>query len=418
MLRPVRLASSKPAQKAYLTTALFTATAGVLLGLASTTYLLFYWNFIPDIGVEKVVYLQYGLVQINACCAACSIKALLLTFARSHGCSPYAVIDLGQSIIPQQAYDISVVIDLPRSPPNLQMGNFMVDLVLLSPAYNAVRRAFPADSFDTRSGIPTDTILYSSRRPTILTYTPEFVTLGKQLAALPSYLLGWRKAEERLDIPMAEGVVFEKGTNNLPSKVYLDLQSKGEDVQVYNLRLLLRARLSGMRWLMYNHRIVSFLIGTGTFWAAELICAFLALLVVKSIMSAEPDEHLNAAVKNEEFVEDSKKIKAEEGEDSLDIDDLDLSDTPRSFPTYGRQAPLKYIPKIKREFDSEEMVSDELPTHPRVAEADDESEERLDIASSVAGGRSDSGLGTSYSEGGASLQRRRSNKSSNRSSGI
>lgn len=383
MLRPVRLASSKPAQKAYLTTALLTATAGVLLGLASTAYLLFYWNFIPDIGVEKIVYLQYG-----------------------HGSNPYAVVDLGQSIIPQQAYDISVVIDLPRSPPNLEMGNFMVDLVLLSPAYNAVRRALPPESFDTRSGIPTETIIYSSRRPAILTYQPEVITLGKQLAALPSYILGWHKAEEKLDIPMAEGVVFEKGANNLPRKVYIDLQSKGQDVQVYNLRLVLRARLSGMRWMMYNHRIASFIIGTSAFWAAELICAFMALLVVKSMMSADFDD--TAVVKKEEFDEDSKKIKVEEGEDLLDMDDLDLSDTPRSFPTYGRQAPLRYIPKIKSEYDSEEMVSDEMRTHPRAAEADDESEEPVNIASAVGGGRSDSGLGTSYSEGGASVQRRRS----------
>ena len=80
MLRPVRLASSKPAQKAYLTTALLTATAGVLLGLASTAYLLFYWNFIPDIGVEKTVYLQYGLVSLVGRWRLCIHKAQKLTF--------------------------------------------------------------------------------------------------------------------------------------------------------------------------------------------------------------------------------------------------------------------------------------------------------------------------------------------------
>ena len=60
MLRPIRLATSKTAQKTYLNTALFTATAVVLFGFASSAYSLFYWKYVPSVGVEKTVYLQYG----------------------------------------------------------------------------------------------------------------------------------------------------------------------------------------------------------------------------------------------------------------------------------------------------------------------------------------------------------------------
>lgn len=59
-LGPVRIASSRPALKAYLNTALFVATSVVLFGLATTAYILFYMSYIPKIGIERVVHLQYG----------------------------------------------------------------------------------------------------------------------------------------------------------------------------------------------------------------------------------------------------------------------------------------------------------------------------------------------------------------------
>lgn len=310
--------------------------------------------------------------------------------------------------MPQQAYDVTVQIDMPRSPPNLQMGNFMVDLVMLSPTYKPVARPSATDPFDIRSWIPAETILFSSRRPAILTYHSDIVRVGKQIASLPSYLLGWRHENERLEIRMAEGVTFKKGLANMPTKVYLDLQSRRHDIQVYAVTLVLRAKFSGMRWLMYNHRILAFIIFTGAFWAAEMLFALLALVIMQSTLSTSDED--KAKTKEDNYDEFSSRIKSEKGEDNLDMDDLDLSDTPRSFPTYGRQAPLHYIPKIKSEDDSEEMVSDEVRTHPKATEADDESEDPVDIRSALGGGRSDSGLGTSYSESGVpgGVQRRKS----------
>lgn len=335
----------------------------------------------------------------------CNYECKLIMMNRD-GPNPYALIPIEESLMPQQAYDITVQIDMPRSPPNLKMGNFMVDLVMLSPTYKPVARPSPTDPFDIRSWIPAGAILFSERRPAILTYHSDVVRIGKQIASLPSYLLGWRHETERIELHMAEGVSFQKGWASMPTKVYLDLQSRGHDIQIYAVNLILRARFTGMRWLMYNHRILSFIIFTGAFWAAEMLFALLALIVLQSAFSAEDEGKV--VVKDEDNDDSSTRIKVE-GEEELDLDDLDLSDTPRSFPTYGRQAPLHYVPKIKTEDDSKDMVSDEVRTHPRTAEADDESEELVDIRNPFSGGRSDSGLGTSYSESGLSgVQRRRS----------
>jgi seipin len=133
-----------------------------------------------------------------------------------------------------------------------------------------------------------------------------------------------------------------------------------------------------------------------------------AWILLQSALSSEGD---GGAVVKSEHLGGSGTIKTETQEDDvMDMDDLDLSDTPRSFPTYGRQAPLRYIPKVKSEDDNEELVSDEVRSHPRAAEADDESEEPIDVGNAFGRGISDSGLGTSFSESGitSAAQRRRS----------
>jgi len=59
-MKPVRIASSKPARRTYLNTILFMITSAVLLGLAAFAYILFYLNYVPQISIEKIVHLQYG----------------------------------------------------------------------------------------------------------------------------------------------------------------------------------------------------------------------------------------------------------------------------------------------------------------------------------------------------------------------
>lgn len=59
-LVPVHAAVSKPAQRAYLGTLLFTLASCILIAISSIAYVIFYYNFIPQIGVERVIHLQFG----------------------------------------------------------------------------------------------------------------------------------------------------------------------------------------------------------------------------------------------------------------------------------------------------------------------------------------------------------------------
>jgi hypothetical protein len=91
----------------------------------------------------------------------------------------------------------------------------------------------------------------------------------------------------------------------------------------------------------------------------------------------------------------------------------DLSDTPRTFPTFSRQPPLQYptprsTPGVEYGTGDEEEGED-LGGEPVTGEADDEEEYQAGVGAAFNERPMDSGVGTSFSEaGGRSLQRRRS----------
>ena len=324
----------------------------------------------------------------------------------SDGPHPYGIAALDSTIVGDQAYDIALSLHVPRSPPNLATGNFMLSLSLLSPAYiprapSSVPPTILQESHS--SSISPSQILFLSRRPAILTYTSRLISLSSRILSLPLYMLNLKHESEVLHIPMAESTVFKKGRSNVPAYVLLELQT-GQEVQVYNARILFKARFGGLRWLMYNHRILSFFVFTTAFWFSEILFTGLGWIAVRYIFmpSPKPKTKTERALKGEET--DGSTTKGEIKEEEVETDEPDLSDTPRTFPTYGRQPPLRYVPKVKDE-DSEENILDEIAIQPLAAmEADDEEDEE-DVFRAR-----DSGIGTSFSEGGGrgGVARRRS----------
>jgi len=139
---------------------------------------------------------------------------------------------------------------------------------------------------------------------------------------------------------------------------------------------------------MYNYRITSFLIFTGSFWSVEMVCSLIVWLVLTYFVFP-PEEETPPLPKRELGSAESQAIKQEEEDDKL-LDDL--SDTERSFPTYSRHPPLRYSsPRVK---DEEE---EKMPLEMAPLEADDEDEDAdfvLDEPGRL-GRQSDSGLGTS-----------------------
>jgi seipin len=372
--KPIDIILSKTAIRAYLTTFLAVSAALILLGLAVLAYILFYWSYIPRIGFERTIHLQFDNVYHSA------------DSRHDQAGNPYGVVTLSPDLVSLQKYDVHIELAMPRTPNNRHAGNFMLEATM----YAAGTMIDPLKETIVPGVTEEDNKLARSRRPAIIQYRSLPVEYLSRLMELPWYMLGWRSEAETLKVSMWENLQFARGWRNVPSTMRLEIQSS-RNMQLYSAKALFKARFTGLRWLMYNHRIISAAIFITSFWVTELIFTGLAWAAFSFYMQPQTEE-----VKPERQPSETPPIKREDEEP-------ELSDTERQFPTVSKQTPLRYqSPRIKQEADEDAVVVPERPN--RGLEADDEDEdEDADVFL-------DSGLGTSMESSVArreSLRRRR-----------
>jgi seipin len=388
-----RLITSKPVQRAVVSTVLLFSGAGTLLGLAAIASALFFQNFLPHQVVTTPLYLQYGYV------ARQDSSLVQLTNSHRFGVNPYGIASISTPpMILQQEYDISLTLSMPRSVPNLDQGNFMVSLHLLDAKADGRLDTSAQLHAAERGGFGETKVLYSSRRPALLPYVDPFISYASRILFLLYHLFAPGSSTTELVIPLAERVWFPKGSK-IPGSAYVEVEA-GQAIQVYHAALRMTAQLRGLRWLMVHYRISTYLAFTLLFWVCEMVFMGFAWVIYTSIIDA-PTDVKGARLEGgwRRAVKDEAEEETGEGEES--------EDRPETFPTYGRQPPLKYEPKMKQETSDEPLLS-ELPREG--AEADDEDEDEDDEVDEY-GHKKDSGIGTSYDEeGSGKIRRRRSGR--------
>ncbi|KAI9884439.1 MAG: hypothetical protein M1823_003764 [Watsoniomyces obsoletus] len=197
----------------------------------------------------------------------------------------------------------------------------------------------PGKPASTRPIADEVTPIARSRRTAVLTYTSPMVDLASTVTSLPLVLLGWKRETEQLRVPMMEIMAFSRGAGKIPQGLYLEVQAD-EKLMIYDARVEFAARFTGIR-------------------------------------SDGPQRQQN---------------RMSDGTDSPEV-----SDTPRTFPTYSRQPSLRYLPTPRMTPDVEER--DHVPAtdaHWPAGEADDEEDAWM---VHHPGTRADSGIGTSMEEG-------------------
>ncbi|KAL9610437.1 MAG: hypothetical protein Q9167_004862 [Letrouitia subvulpina] len=215
-LIPFHAAISKPARKAYVGTFLVILTSVFLFGLSTLAYVLFYYNFVPPVSVERTIHLQFG------------------------DGPPHGTANLGSALTSAQPYHVSLFLHLPRTPNNLAAGNFMLDLSLLSsPKSSPTAVTSPLNSRKA---------LAKSRRPAILTYASPIIDTASTLTGLPWYVIGWKTESEVLQIPMFEGVEFAKGAQNIPQEARVVVEAD-QKMQFYEVGIRVIAKFGGLRFV-------------------------------------------------------------------------------------------------------------------------------------------------------------------------
>jgi len=251
LFTPFRAVVSKPARRVYLQTILLALTSLLLLFIAIVSYLIFYANYIPRIGVTKPVYLNY--------------------YYNSDGVKPSGVVNFpSQELITNQPYDVTLRLRLPTSPENLNRGNFMCFVYVFdTPSPNLARRTpnyFFAHA-DAKE-VSKRTLLWAFR-PAIMTYSTPLLRTMKTLITAPLLLTGLKKQEEVLKVVMAEATSFSA----IPRSAVVEVDP---NLAVYEAELEFVARFSGLRWFMYSWRLTSFVVLTGLFWGTAVLWALVA----------------------------------------------------------------------------------------------------------------------------------------------
>jgi seipin len=376
LLKPFRLVLSKPALRTYLTTALLLITALLLLAIASTAYTLFYFRYVPRIGFSRDIHLQWDDVYPSGAGGHNS------DLFKTRNPFPHGTVSLQNDLVGAQPYDIKLELELPRTRQNREAGNFMLDVSLLASAKSSLLEGLAPSS--TSDSAP---VLARSRRPAILRYRSLPVEVMHRVSQLPWYLVGVRHESEKLSIDVFESVNFGRGSGSVPVALRLEVQGSIR-MQIYSARAVFRARFRGLRWLMYNHRIISAVFFVGVFWSVEMVFAGIAWVGLVA--------YLGNAFKTEE--RESMRIK--DDANTEDEEQAFLSDTERTFPTLSKQQPLRFrSPEVKKEKKEEDpSVEVSLQDVPPLTglEADDEDEDGDYFL--------DSGIGTSMESGGGSRE--------------
>ncbi|KAI1777303.1 putative adipose-regulatory protein-domain-containing protein [Hypoxylon cercidicola] len=278
---PYRAATSPAAQRTYLNTLLFFAASLALLCIAAIAYPIFYYNYVPKKVISIPVHLQYN-----------------------SGINPYGITSLASNLMLEQAYDVTVDLEVPRSPANFAKGNFMVSLFAIRsvPENPAFSFSFSGAAHDPYSHVREDNVVFMSRRPTLIPYEDPLVSTTSRIVFMFYHIFHPSASEKTtLTIPMGELVEFK---DVLPLSILVDVEA-GQTLQVYSATVTLVARLTGIRWAMYNHRIISFVVCTTAFWIAEMFSMVFAWLILGSLVSGRNPGNTGGA-KWEEAAEDPR----------------------------------------------------------------------------------------------------------------
>ncbi|KAK6538780.1 hypothetical protein TWF694_010348 [Orbilia ellipsospora] len=364
-------ASSKAALRAYVQAALAIILSICLFGLACFAYILFYLKYIPQVGLETPIHLDYGQAQPHA------------KSSRDDIFLPHGVTAIPSGVLMHnQAYDVYVHLTLPTSPHNMQAGNFMINLTLL----------------DGMTGISAQ--YATSKRPARLTYRSDMITTMDTLMKSPFYLSGMKREQEKLKVLLMEKQVFAK--HMVPTHFAMIVgndHAVDKAPEIYESTVFFKARFRGLRYFMYNYRFVAFITFTGAFWLTEMFWAIAAWSSISAYLFTE----------------------GEEGEKDKDDDDV-FGEKPATTAQSSESERRGVHPLAPVEDDSEEIprprggvyATPEATPAPEGELGDDEDDDLDDLTNdrSDEGGRTptsidentmqgsaqDSGIGTSMSE--------------------
>jgi len=135
-------------------------------------------------------------------------------------------------------------------------------------------------------------------------------------------LLPNTKEEEAVRVVLLENVVFDEPAQH----AVVSLESRSR-LDVYEARVEFYAKLAGIRWIMWRWRVLSFLLGSGLFFAVEVLATVIVWWAVYGWFAGSGAP---AASDGGRYPEDEDETMEEEGDGVGGADDLGFT-TPESL---------------------------------------------------------------------------------------
>ncbi|XP_045508029.1 seipin [Colias croceus] len=197
-----------------------------ILWISVFMYIIFYYTYMPNVTHVRPVHLQFK---------SCEDQMGLCSF-------PYAYVQLTKGsyvLMSGQPYRIKIVMDVPESPNNKNLGMFMVCLQMRG-----------------KGG----TLISSSCRSAMLSYRSRLHYYIRTAVYSPLFLSGLEDERQELQVELFSH--FEDDPNTPVTDAYVELQSRY--VQVHSCSLHIEAHFSGLRYAMYYWPKASALLGIST----------------------------------------------------------------------------------------------------------------------------------------------------------
>ncbi|KAJ3588520.1 hypothetical protein NHX12_012112 [Muraenolepis orangiensis] len=240
--RPPAVGMLQRGRQKLLQGAVVLCTLFLLLWMASFIYGSFCYSFMPRAAYSTPVHYAYRSDCEPTSSPLCSYPTANVSLLRN---GKNQVMSLGQT------YRISLEMEMPDSPTNHRLGMFMVRMTCFS--REGRRQA-------------------SSDHSTMLHYRSDLLRTVGTLMFLPGFLTGVAKQTQRLEVEL-----FSAYTED-PAQ----LEVLSREVQIYSAQLHIYARLTGLRYLLFQYPVMSAVVGVSSnmlFLSVLLFFGYMRLLL-------------------------------------------------------------------------------------------------------------------------------------------
>uniref|UniRef100_A0A0A9YH79 Seipin n=2 Tax=Lygus hesperus TaxID=30085 RepID=A0A0A9YH79_LYGHE len=202
----------------------------VLIWISVLFYVLFYYTYVPTIEHIKPVYLQF--TSCDATYDKPSSRAVC-GFPKAH----VQLTRYNSLLMVGQPYKITVMMELPESESNKQLGMFMVCGQMVGKGGASVAH---------------------SCRSTMLRYRSPLLHVLRLFALGPFFVLNFMEEKQTLAVELFSN--FEEDQNFPATDMYVELKS--DRVEVYSAKVQIDAHLSGLRYIMFHWPFFSAVLGS------------------------------------------------------------------------------------------------------------------------------------------------------------